>query len=546
MKQIRHLFLVVAGSLLMISCNKQIEERQTDPNNPTTVPSSLILGTILTDISGTGAAGALSETGSNEGVNSWDGAHRWNQYHCSNYDYYDNNIYSWTNGNFNPYLVLKNVIQMENEATSRGTSAVNPYEAVGRFVRAYYYYNMTSFFGDIPLTNALEAVKNTTPSYTPQEQVFQYILNELDTANTDFATLIAANDNSLSASQDIYYHGNLTAWQKMVNSFKLRVLVSLSIKASDALLGVPAQFANILNNPTKYPIFAGPSDDLQFVYNPGNSNTFSTYYFNPSNFGSIAARFNMANTYISALTNLNDARVFITSEPAWALAGNDPNPCQYKYFAGASTGEPLSTMYGNANAGLYSFINRKRYYSNFTGEPNVLVGHKEMCFNIAEGIARGWATGNAETWYKLGITESMAFYGIDVTKTNFTTYFLPPGNSSVTDVVPFSFNFDFNAYYAQPTVQLSATQSTAIKQIVLQKYIAGFQNSGYEGYYNARRTGVPVFDGGSGVGNNGIVPLRWAYPVSEQSQNTTNYNNALKAQGYAQDDLNQVMWLIKP
>jgi len=99
MKQVQYIILIFMGVLLMTSCNKQIEEKQTDPNNPTSVPSSLILGTVLTDISGTGAAGALSATGSSEGVNSWDGAHRWNQYHCSNYDYYDNNIYSWTNGN---------------------------------------------------------------------------------------------------------------------------------------------------------------------------------------------------------------------------------------------------------------------------------------------------------------------------------------------------------------------------------------------------------------------------------------------------------------
>lgn len=32
----------------------------------------------------------------------------------------------------------------------------------------------------------------------------------------------------------------------------------------------------------------------------------------------------------------------------------------------------------------------------------------------------------------------MVFYGIDVTKTSFTAYFLPPGNSAVTDVKPFS------------------------------------------------------------------------------------------------------------
>src|SRR5258708_26828209 len=148
MKQIKYIFFLIAGAWLMTSCNKQITEKQTDPNNPVSVPPNLVLGTILTDISGTGSAGALSATGSSEGVNSWDGAHRWNQYHCSNYDYYDNNIYSWTNGNFDPYLVLKNVIQMENEAKAIGTPALNPYEAIGRFARAYYFYNLTSMFGD--------------------------------------------------------------------------------------------------------------------------------------------------------------------------------------------------------------------------------------------------------------------------------------------------------------------------------------------------------------------------------------------------------------
>jgi hypothetical protein len=545
MKNLRNIISTIILGLLMASCNKQIQEKQADPNDPNSVSPSLILGTVLTDISGTGAAGALSATGSSEGVNSWDGAHRWNQYHCSNYDYYDNNIYSWTNGSFNPYLVMKNVGQMEAEALTRGIPSINPYEAVGRFVRAYYYYNLTSMFGDVPLTDALQGVANQNPAYTPQVQVFQYVLGQLDTANTDFGSLVGGYDNGLSATQDIFYGGNIAEWQKLVNSFKLRVLVSLSGKASDALLNVPVRFAEVLNNPAKYPLFAGQEDDFKFLYNPGAANIYSTYPFNPSNFGSVAARFNMADTYMKAMTDLNDARVFITTEPAWGIAGADANPCQYKYFTGASTGEPLASMYNNANAGLYSFINRARYYSNFTGEPNVLVGYKEMCFNIAEGIARGWAAGNAETWYKKGITESMAFYGIDIAKTDFTTYFLPPGNSSVTQVAPYSFTFDFNSYYAQPNVQLSADPLTAIRQIVLQKYIASFQNSGYESYYNWRRTGVPAFEGGSGVGNNGVVPIRWAYPVTEQTQNNASWSAALKAQGFTQDDLNQTMWLLK-
>ena len=539
MKKIKHFFLIIIGIVLLISCNKQIEEKQANPNNPTSVPPNLILGTVLTDISGTGSAGSMG------GINSWSSVHAWNQYHCQNYDYYGNNIYSWTNGSFDPYLVLKNIVQMEKEAALRGASAVNPFEAVGKFIFAYYYYNLANLFGDVPLTDALNASTTSTPSYTPQEQVFQYVLNELDTANTDLATLIASNDNSLSTSQDIYYGGDLTKWQKAVNSFKLRVLINLSSKSSDATLNIPAQFANIINNSSKYPIFKDESDDLQFVYNPGGANVYSTYPFNPSNYGSIAGRYNMAATYVSALTTLKDPRVFFTCEPATFLWGSDPNPCQFKYFVGASTGEAVQIMYGNASAGKYSFINRNRYYADFTGEPNVLVGYKEMLFNIAEAIERGWITGNAESIYKTGISESMAFYGIDVTQTNFKAYFLPPGANSVAQAAPYPFSFNFASYYAQPAVQLSSTPATAIQQIVMQKYLAMFENSGYEGYYNWRRTGVPAFQSGAGVGNNGVIAKRWAYPVSEQTQNVANWKSALTNQGFSADDLNQTMWLLK-
>jgi len=540
MKQAKNILLLVISTLLFItSCKKQIQEKQTDPNNPTSVPPGLVLGTVLTDISGTGSAGSLG------GINSWDNVQAWNQYHCQNYDYYGNNIYSWTNGSFDPYLVLKNVVQMEKEASSRGAASVNPYEAVGRFIRAYYFYNIASMFGDVPLTEALQGSQNSKPVYDPQEKVFAYVLNQLDSANTDLASLLGKSDNSLSATQDIFYHGGLSAWQKLVNTFKLRVLVSLSNKASDATLNPPAQFAAIINNPSKYPIFASQSDDFEFVYNPGGANTFSTYPFNPSNFGSIAGRFNMASTYVSALTNVNDPRVFITCEPASALAGSDPNPTQFKYFVGASTGEAVQSMYGNASAGKYSFINRKRYYTDFTGEPDVLVGYKEMLFNIAEGITRGWATGDAETFYKNGIIESMKFYGIDPSLESFTAYFLPPGANSVTQVTGYPFAFNFETYYAQNSVKLSSTAATAINQIILQKYIAMFENSGYEAYFNWRRTGVPAFQNGPGVGNNGVVPKRWAYPQSEESVNTVAWKAAVSAQGYSADDLNQAMWLLK-
>ena len=47
-----------------------------------------------------------------------------------------------------------------------------------------------------------------------------------------------------------------------------------------------------------------------------------------------------------------------------------------------------------------------------------------MCFNIAEGINRGWATGDADSWYQKGIKAMFGFYGI-VDGTNTVTFLKP-------------------------------------------------------------------------------------------------------------------------
>jgi len=534
MKQYKNLIIAALGSIILASCNKKIEDLQNNPNKPTSVTPNLVLGTVLTDISGTGSAGSLG------GTNSWDAVQRWNQYFCRNYQYYGDNQYSWQSGPFDGFLVLKNVVQMESEALKRGAAKVNVYEAIGRFVKAYYFYNMTSLMGDVPLTDALSGTNQLSPSYTLQKQVFQYILNSLDSANNDFASLINSGDNTINGSaQDIYYGGNLTKWQKLVNSFRLRVLISLSKKTSDADLNVAQGFANIYNNPAKYPVFQSQSDDLQFAYIP----TYDVYPTSPNNFGSDAQRYNMAQTYVQSLTSLKDARVFVTCEPAWNIVATQGySPTDFNSFVGAPTGQSVATMYGNAIAGNISFINRKRYYSTYTGEPQVIAGYKELCFNVAEAINRGWISGNAEAWYKTGITESMKFYGLDPSQTNFNAYFLKSGGLS--SIAAYPFTFDFNAYYNQSSVKY-AGGTTGLNQILLQKYLVFFQNSGWEAYFNYRRTGVPAFSGGTGVGNNGVIPNRWAYPSNEQSLNSANWNAALKNQGFTTDDINGSIWMVK-
>ncbi|MEI9955510.1 MAG: SusD/RagB family nutrient-binding outer membrane lipoprotein [Ferruginibacter sp.] len=72
-------------------------------------------------------------------------------------------------------------------------------------------------------------------------------------------------------------------------------------------------------------------------------------------------------------------------------------------------------------------------------------------------------------------------------------------------------------------------------------------NSGYESYYNWRRTGIPTFSqGGDGIGTaNKQIPLRWQYPQAEISYNNKNYTAALSSQFGGTDDIMAKMWLIK-
>jgi hypothetical protein len=533
MKKIYSAAIAIAF-VLTTSCNKQLADLQTNPNKATSVTADLILGTVLRDVSGTGDNGRLG------GINSWDDAHKYNQYYIGAYGYYGDNQYGWQNGSFDSYLTLKNVIKMEEEAAINGLPQVNPYSAIGKFIRAYYFYNLSSMMGDIPLSQALLGKDNSTPVYDSQKEVFKYVLNVLDTANTNFASLLQSGSNPLEGSvQDIYYKGDLSKWQKVVNTFKLRVLLSLSNTAGAQDLKINEQFAAIINNPGKYPILFSQSDDLKFTYLA----TYNQYSLHRDNFGSTASRNGMAETYVKNLTDIKDPRVFVTCEPAWGLAESAGYaPTDFRAFVGESTGESIDKIEAEASARLFSFINRKRYYSTYVGEPDVLVGYKELCFNIAEAINRGWIDGDAEAWYKKGIVESMNFYGIDVTANSFTAYFLKSGG--LNDITPYTIKFNFNDYYNQSAVKY-ASGSEGLKQIVLQKYLAMFQNSGWEAYFNYRRTGIPAFKSGTGIGNNGVIPKRWGYPNSEQNRNAENWKAALTNQGFTTDDINAKMWLLK-
>jgi hypothetical protein len=508
---------ILSAVLLVLGGCKDFAELEKNPNVATSVPASLILTSLENAI--------LEEP--------WSLEHRYNQFWACNYYYYGNQEYSWTNATLK-FDALKDIVKMEEEAKKAGAEDINPYSSLGKFFRARLYVWMTNQVGDLPLKNALKGLDDTAPVYDSQKDIYIQVLKWLDEANAELKAHSDAGNTTLAG--DIYLGNDLDAWRKVVNSYALRILVSLSKKEADADLNIKAKFAAIISDPAKYPLMQSNSDNLQVDYNGSTS----FYPTNPGNKGFDKGRYNMAQTYVKGLTDLNDPRVFVTLNPAKAKLEDGVAFDNFAAYVGAGSGESQDDMTFKAGNGEYSYANQSRYYGSFAGpEPAVMLSYAEQCFNIAEGIHRGWAQGNAESYYIKGIQASMLFYGIEdgstITVTTQEDEVLGTVTASVTD------------YLAQPSVKY-AGGATGLTQILTQKYLAFFQQGGLEAFYNQRRTGVPAFHVGPGTGYGGSsprIPKRWLYPSDETTTNKTHLDEALSRQFGGVDTKDGDLWILQ-
>jgi hypothetical protein len=112
-------------------------------------------------------------------------------------------------------------------------------------------------------------------------------------------------------------------------------------------------------------------------------------------------------------------------------------------------------------------------------------------------------------------------------------------------MVPASYGLNVtpsSIYYNQLAIVYTGTSQQKLEKIAFQKWIA-LMFTGLEAWYDWRRTGMPTIVPGADNLNNNLVPLRFIYPLSEQSLNKTNREAAVTRQGA--DDINAKMWIIK-
>ncbi len=478
-----------------LSSCKKFSDFQTNPNSPTQTDPALLLTAIeenafnTIDVEASLACRQLDYTLSAD----------------------DDQYYNWQRGSYS-YTWVSQTVRMEQEAARVGKTN---FRYIAKFLRAVYIINMTQQFGDIPYSQMMKALTTGStdssaikPAYDKQESIYLAVLNDLKIASDSLSTTATVING------DIIYNGDITSWKKLINSYTLRVLMSLSGKTSDATLNVQQRFNDIVSNPTQYPVFASNSDNGQLPFYNITGNQY-VYYNN----NAMKTNYYLDSSFVNILKDLNDPRLFTFGAPTTAsnLPGRD-----FSAYDGLVGSAPLAYNIAKAGAGKASQINH-RYAYDPINEPSVLMGYPELQFILAEGAFRGWITGDANTYYKQGVQAAL----------NFSNY----NDTSYTAT-------DISNYLAQPAVALQP--GTELQQIITQKYINMFMNTGWQPFFEQRRTGYPTFDvSGAGVLNGGKIPKRWMYPSDEYTTNATNVQNAVNSQYNGSDDVNGVMWLLQ-
>ncbi len=420
-------------------------------------------------------------------------------------------FYKWDRASFDGYNSLRQVTKMMEEADR---IADDSYKGIGYFFRAYYFYDLALTFGDVPYTEALkgETEELYQPKYSTQEEVFIGVLNELEKANN----LLDGTD---IITGDPIFNGDISKWKKLVNSFRLKVLLTLSKKTSIATLDVKNQFAAIYNSEA---IIATPSESARLEFVDVVDSRYTE--FNSSGYGS---GLYMASTFVEMLKERADKRLF-------AIAGQTKNAKEaglaiddFNAYAG---GNPIAA-YNDVNllaaAGKVSKVN-DRYTKDPTAEAHNLLSFSEVQFILAEAAVRGWISStSAQIYYENGIKSNFQFY--NTYAKGYEEYYTQA--EAVNYIAGTKVNF-LNA----------TTDEEKLELILTQKYLTSFLQGGWKMYFDHLRTGYPDFPY---LGSD-TPPTRWIYPLDEYNNNSANVTEAIERQfGGSNDGIREITWWLK-
>lgn len=500
MKNILFTGCFVGLLMLATACTEDFAELNSNPNQPETVTSDLLLTNIIY-----------------ESVREMDGM-AWGEgnviaQYVAKIQFTGRDRYDWgPEGDpwFQFYDLLRDV---ENIQTIEETD--NGYVAVSLIMKSWMYQILTDLYGDIPYSQAIQGKTegNFTPVFDRQETVYAGILADLERANT------ILNANPTPVAGDVMFDGDLGRWQKLANSLRLRVLLRQSSQVD------PSAAMSAILNDANAPIFTSNDDQAVFNYLASAPNQQPLYTTRSGSFDEYRLSKLMENT----LKDLNDNRLHVYAQPTSnseaGLVGADS---AYQGVPNGLADESALIFNGGSNfvsqVGLLYACLVCDDNASPTARQGMVMTYAELQFILAEAAERGFIVGDAEAYYLNGIQASYNYY-------EDRAALISPEISEAAAPV--------EGYFTQDAVAYTGSAEEKLAKIGTQKWLALFFN-GTEAWADWRRTGYPA---GLQPGAGALidqVPVRFMYPGETQALNGENYRAALSAQG--PDNITTPVW----
>ena len=449
---------------------------------------------------------------------------------------------------------LKNIIDAQYR-TAEDAEKVN-INSVLRIYRVYLMSIITDTYGDAPFSEAglgfLEGKFN--PKYDKQEDIYNAFFLELEDA------INKIDPTKDKVTGDLIYAGDVTKWQQLANSLRLRFAMRISnvnpTKAQTEFENALAANGGVITDASSdalikymtiafsfgqeaYSDYRGNSlSQLLFGNDPANNPSYlcSTFFNQLYNSGD-PRTFKISRCYYDGLMSATspDNRVDITQE--MIEKGIDFSPRD----PGAYSWEPWPTGYDSDickelavnNPSVTVTMAREvepKLANNFlkSDNPGVVMTSAEVKFLMAEATVKKWNVGSAlaEDLYKQGVRAAMDFLTDNY------------GCTATTDA-------EFDAFI-QGRGTFGHTDNQKLEAINTQAWILHFTNPA-ECWANVRRSGYPKLKSPAEYGfgqyltGGTEIPVRLCYPVLESSYNKKSYNEAIERMG-GTDNWHSLLW----
>lgn len=479
-KIVPYIFLLTLG-FFASSCTEEFAEINTNPNDPETISPSLLLpNAIQVVVDRYWGHSTRYQRLNIDAAMCWVQHIARNIYINSEGDTYEVPVTISSGTWDNVYRnSLVNFESMLELSGPEGKYANRNFEGIALTMRAFAFSFLVDIYGPIPYSEALKGAADEAINSPRYDRMEDIYASLLNDLKLANEKLSVTGPR---VAGDIMFNGDILRWKKFANSLRLKLANRQAAKKPSESRAIMQE---IISNPTQFPVFTSNSDfaELNHANVIGSRNKMFDVFSERSDW-------NISKTFVDKMLELEDPRISAFARP---LADGT-----YAGLPNGLTDEAAATYVASTIGSR--FLNAEA--------PSILMTYSELMFTLAEAALDGDITGNAAEYFEKAIEASFDQNGVEI-----------------------------------PEDYVSKLGTLTKETLMTQKWIALF-GQGVEAWTEYRRTGFPVMPAPNPAAifsNNGVLPTRLEYPLSEYSLNMDNLTQGIQMLG-GEDNMRTKLW----